>query len=500
MEQLLICMSLSLIAGLLASRAAKAVRLPAVTSYLVAGLLLGPFFLGRLGLSGWGFGFGSLAQVESYGIITQVALGFIAFVIGNEFRLSALESMGRQAVTVGILQAVITTVLVDIALVALHFARPDVISMASAITLGSIASATAPAATLMVVKQYKASGSLTRLLLMVVAIDDAVGLVLFSASFGIANALEQGRIDPISILLEPLVEIVLSLGLGALAGLLLNQLEIYFHSRSKRMSLSVAFVLLTVGLSMVSFEVGPIHCSFSLLLVCMMTGTVFCNICPTSDELMDRLDRWVSPVNILFFVLSGAELDLNILANPMVLLIGAVYIASRSLGKISGSYVSCKATRCSEKIQKYLGITLLPQAGVALGMAAEAAELSDGHMVRNVVLFSHKRPYRQQPGGAGQCGLISPISLAAGNGAFLHYKSRCTVVTLCSGFLFALYFSTISSFSASTVRVEPETRVPSMIFSAAGSSTALRMVRRRSRAPNLPPWLLCTSAASAAGV
>ena len=367
MEQLLICMSLSLIAGLLASRAAKAVRLPAVTSYLVAGLLLGPFFLGRLGLSGWGFGFGSLAQVESYGIITQVALGFIAFVIGNEFRLSALEKMGRQAVTVGILQAVITTVLVDIALVALHFARPDVISMASAITLGSIASATAPAATLMVVKQYKASGPLTRLLLMVVAIDDAVGLVLFSASFGIANALEQGRIDPISILLEPLVEIVLSLGLGALAGLLLNQLEIYFHSRSKRMSLSVAFVL---------------------LLVCMMTGTVFCNICPTSDELMDRLDRWVSPVNILFFVLSGAELDLNILANPMVLLIGAVYIASRSLGKISGSYVSCKATRCSEKIQKYLGITLLPQAGVALGMAAEAAELSDGHMVRNVVLFS----------------------------------------------------------------------------------------------------------------
>ena len=178
------------------------------------------------------------------------------------------------------------------------------------------------------------------------------------------------------------------LALGAAAGYLLNLLEVYFHSRSKRMSLSVAFVLLTVGLSMVSFEVGPIHCSFSLLLVCMMTGTVFCNICPTSDELMDRLDRWVSPVNILFFVLSGAELDLNILANPMVLLLGAVYIASRSLGKISGSYVSCKATRCSEKIQKYLGITLLPQAGVALGMAAEAAELSDGHMVRNVVLFS----------------------------------------------------------------------------------------------------------------
>ena len=357
----------------------KLVHLPAVTSYLVAGLLLGPFFLGKLGLSGWGIGFGSIAQVEGYGIITQVALGFISFVIGNEFRLSALESMGKQAITVGILQAVVTTGLADVALVILHLLRPDI---------SSIAAATAPAATLMVVKQYKANGPLTHLLLMVVAIDDAVGLVLFSASFGVANALEQGRIDPISVIVEPLVEIVFSLGLGALAGFVLNQLEVYFHSRSKRMSLSVAFVLLTVGLSMLSFQIGPVHCSFSLLLVCMMTGTVFCNICPTSDELMDRLDRWVSPVNILFFVLSGAELDLNILSNPLVLLIGVVYITSRSLGKISGSYVSCRATHCSEKIQKYLGITLLPQAGVALGMAAEAAELSDGHMVRNVVLFS----------------------------------------------------------------------------------------------------------------
>lgn len=197
MEQMLICLSLALIAGLLMSRAAKAVRLPAVTAYLLTGLLLGPFFLGRLGLSRFGFGFGSLAAVEGYGIITQVALGFIAFVIGNEFRLSALKHMGRRAVTVGIAQAVITTALVDIALVALHFARPDVISLASAITLGSIAAATAPAATLMVVKQYKADGPLTKLLLMVVAIDDAVGLVLFSASYGVANALEQGRIDPI---------------------------------------------------------------------------------------------------------------------------------------------------------------------------------------------------------------------------------------------------------------------------------------------------------------
>jgi len=388
MEQMLICLSLALIAGLLMSRLAKVFRLPAVTSYLIAGLLLGPFFLGRLGLSNFGFGFGSLAQVESYSIITQVALGFIAFVIGNEFRLSALKRMGKQAVTVGIAQAVITTALVDVALIVLHFIRPDVISMASAITLGAIAAATAPAATLMVVKQYKASGPLTHLLLMVVAIDDAVGLVLFSASYGVANALEQGRIDPVSVIVEPLLEIALSLLLGAAAGYVLNLLEVYFHSRSKRMSLSVAFVLLTVGLSMTEFEVNGTRCGFSLLLVCMMTGTVFCNICPTSEELMDRLDRWVSPINILFFVLSGAELDLTILANPFVLLIGVVYIIARSAGKISGSFLSSRAAHCSDDIQKYLGITLLPQAGVALGMAATASQLSDGHMVRNVVLFS----------------------------------------------------------------------------------------------------------------
>lgn len=370
------------------SRLAKAANLPAVTSYLVAGLLLGPFFLGRLGLSGLGFGFGTLEQVEGYGIVTQVALGFIAFVIGNEFRLSALKTMGQQAITVGIAQAVITTALVDVALVVVHLLFPDVISMASAITLGAIAAATAPAATLMVVKQYKADGPLTHLLLMVVAIDDAVGLLLFSASYGVANALEQGHMDPVSVIVEPLVEITLSLLMGAVAGYVLNLLEVYFHSRSKRMSLSVAFVLLTVGLSMIRFGMGGVQCGFSLLLVCMMTGTVFCNVCPTSEELMDRLDRWVSPVNILFFVLSGAELDLTILSNPLVLLIGVVYIVSRSFGKISGAYVSCRTTKCSPSIQKYLGITLLPQAGVALGMAAQAAQLSDGHMVRNVVLFS----------------------------------------------------------------------------------------------------------------
>lgn len=386
MQNLLLCISLALISGLLMSRLAKRVGLPAVTAYLVTGLLLGPFCIGRLGLAG--VGFHTMEEVEGLGIISNTALGFIAFTIGNEFRLEDLRRMGRQAVTVGILQAVVTTVVVDAALIALHFARPDAISLPSAIVLGAIAAATAPAATLMVVRQYRADGPLTRLLLMVVAIDDAVGLVLFSASFGIAHALEMGGVSVITVVVEPLVEILFSLLLGAGAGYVLDGSERYFHSRGNRISMSVAFVLLTVGLSMVEFQLGPVHCGFSLLLVCMMTGTVFCNRCDFSASLMGRLDRWTTPLSILFFILSGAELDLRILANPLVLLIGAVYIAARSGGKILGAYSSCRLAGCDTKTQTHLGITLLPQAGVALGMAITSAALADGAVVRSVVLFS----------------------------------------------------------------------------------------------------------------
>ena len=384
--EILIQLSLSLVGGLLMSRLAKRLNLPAVTAYLIAGLLLGPYCLGALNL--FHLGFSSAQEVASLDIVSQVALGFIAFTIGNEFRLEQLKHMGRQAITVGILQAVITTILVDIALVAVHFINPGLISISSAITLGAIAAATAPAATLMVVRQYKADGPLTKLLLLVVAIDDAVGLVLFSASFGVAVALESGTISLMTVLVEPLVEITLSLVLGAFAGWLLYRVEKYFHSRSKRLSISIGFVLLTVGLSMADFHVAGVHCGFSLLLVCMMTGTVFCNICDFSEELMNRVDGWTAPLFVLFFVLSGAELNLKILSNPVVLLIGVVYIISRSLGKYVGAYSSCAMTQCSDKIKKHLGITLLPQAGVALGMALTAQQLADGEVVRSVVLFS----------------------------------------------------------------------------------------------------------------
>ena len=386
MENVLILVAVAAIGGLMMSRLTKKLNLPAVTAYLLAGLLLGPFCLGALKIPG--LGFTSLEEVEGLSLINQTALGFIAFAMGSEFRLHQLKAMGSKAITIGIVQAVFTTLLVDGVLIGLHLLFPNVLSLPAALVLGAIASATAPAATLMVVRQYKADGPLTRLLLLVVAIDDAVGLLLFSASFGIAGALENGAVNVLGVVVEPIVEIVLSLGLGAIMGWLLDAVEHLFHSRSKRMTLSVAFVLLTVGLSQLKFNIGPVHCGFSLLLVCMMTGTVFCNVCDTSQELMDRVERWTVPLNVLFFVLSGAELNLNVLASPVTLLVGVVYIISRSVGKYFGAWGSCKASRCAPPVTKHLGITLLPQAGVALGMALTAMSLQDGALIRNVILFS----------------------------------------------------------------------------------------------------------------
>ena len=386
MNTYLICLAVALVGGLMLTRITKKFHLPAVTAYLVAGLILGPFCMGLLQIPG--LGFNSMHQVESLNVITQTALGFIAFTIGNEFRLHHLKEFGGPAITIGIFQAVFTTVLVDIVLIGLHFVFPNIITIPAALVLGAIASATAPAATLMVVRQYKAKGPLTKLLLLVVAIDDAVGLVLFSVSYGVATALSAGQASVMAVVVEPLVEIILSLGLGALMGILMDQVEHLFHSRSKRLTISVGFVLLTVGLSYLKFSIGPVHCGFSLLLVCMMTGTVFCNVCDTSEELMERVDGWTMPLNILFFVISGAELDLSVFANWVVPVIGIVYIFARSAGKYFGADISCLMTKQSHAISENLGITLLPQAGVALGMAVTAANLPNGSMIRNVVLFA----------------------------------------------------------------------------------------------------------------
>ena len=379
-------LSVALLVGLLLSRLAKKVQLPAVTAYLVAGVLIGPFALGRIGIPGIGI---TGEQIAGFGLISDLALGFIAFSMGSEFRISQLKRIGKQATFVGVFQALFTTVIVDAALIILHLIIPDKFSLQSAIVLGAVATATAPAATLMVVKQYKAKGPVTDILLPVVALDDAVGLVVFAVSFGIARSLGTGTVNVTSVILEPVLEVILSLFLGFVMGLLFTLCEKYFHSRSKRMAVSVTFVMMTVAISSMSFDIGSVHIGFSSLLACMMLGTVFCNICEVSEELMERADRWTTPVLILFFVISGAELELSVFADIMVVLIGAVYIISRSLGKYFGAGISARLSKCNPNVVKYLGITLLPQAGVALGMAIKAIELGpEGAIVRNITLFA----------------------------------------------------------------------------------------------------------------
>lgn len=383
----LLSVALALFAGLMMTRIMHRLKLPDVTAYLIAGVLVGPYCLGLLHIPG--LGFGSYEEVEQLKYISDTALGFIAFAIGSEFRLSHLKQTGRQATVVGIVQALVAMLLVDLALVGLHFMIPDKLSLPAAITLGAIATATAPAATLMVVRQFKAKGKLTDILLPVVALDDAVGLAAFATSFGVAMAMTNGRLDVGAIVLEPVLEIAASLALGAALGWVLTQLERMFHSNTNRLSLVICFVLLTVALSMLEFDLGGVTLGFSSLLVCMMLGTVFCNLCPLSSDLMERADRWTSPLYALFFVISGAELELSVFADVAIVGIGAVYILFRSMGKYLGAWASTKATHCPPQVQKYLGITLLPQAGVALGMCVSASALgADGVLVRNIVLFS----------------------------------------------------------------------------------------------------------------
>lgn len=383
----LLSVSVALLAGLLMTRAFKPLKLPAVTAYLIAGVLIGPYCMGRLHING--IGFATMDTVSRLSLISEVALGFIAFSIGNEFRLDDLKKTGKQALVIGIFQAITATILVDVALLCVHLAMPDKLSLSQLITLGAIATATAPAATLMVVRQYKAKGPLTSLLLPIVALDDAVGLIVFAVSFGIAKTLISGTVDFISIIVNPIVEIICSLLLGAIMGWVLTKLEKLFNSNTNRLNLTIAFVLLTASLAMLDFQVGPIHIGFSSLLVCMMLGTIFCNICPLSGDLMGAADKWTSPLFALFFVISGAELELGVFLDVAIVFIGVIYIIFRSLGKYFGAYASAKMTKCEPQICKYLGITLLPQAGVALGMCTTAMQLGEaGKLIRNITLFA----------------------------------------------------------------------------------------------------------------
>lgn len=383
----LLSIAVAIIAGLLMTRLVKPLKLPDVTAYLVTGVLIGPYMLGALGVPG--LGFNSAAAVDALNPLSNTALGFIAFAIGSEFRLTELKKTGKAATVIAVIQALAAALLTDIALIVVHFAMPDKLSLAAAITLGAIATATAPAATLMVVRQYKAKGDLTNLLLPIVALDDAVGLIVFAVSFGVAKAMNSGALDVISVVVEPVLEIVLSLVMGSVLGVILTWLEKSFFSNSNRMSMTIGFVLVTVALSSLEFQLGAVTISFSALLVCMMLGTVFCNACPLSFDIMERADRWTAPLYVFFFVVSGAGLELSVFTDLAVVAIGVIYVLVRAGGKYAGAYGGCVLMKQPTLVKKNLGIALFPQAGVALGMCVTASELpGDGEMIRNIVLFA----------------------------------------------------------------------------------------------------------------
>ena len=387
----MVAVAIALFAGLMMTRLFKKMnlRFPDVTAFLLAGLLVGPFGIGKMDLPG--IGFSNFAEVDELNIIKLAALGFIAFSIGKEFNLKDLKKTGRSAAVIGVFQAVATTICVDVVLVGLHLLLgEDTLPLAVVVTLGAIAAATAPAATLMVVRQYKADGPLTKLLLPIVALDDAVGLVIFAVSLGIAQALEGGAVSLLSILVEPMLEIIGSLVLGAVMGLLLSRIEKMFFSNTNRLSITISFVLFTIAMASLSFELGDITLSFSCLLVCMVAGTVFCNIGENAEEIFERCDKWTAPLYAVFFVVSGAELDLGVFLRPTALLIGIVYVLVRAIGKYLGAGLSSTMMQCDANVRRYLGITLFPQAGVALGMVISAQTLGDeaGALIRNVILFS----------------------------------------------------------------------------------------------------------------
>ena len=355
----LLSIAVALCAGLLVSRFVKPLKLPAVTGYLIAGILIGPYCLGKLGVPG--LGFPTTADVKALSLFNDVALGFIAFAIGNEFRLSQLRETGKQATVIGIFQALTATLMVDLMLIGLHFfILGDSISIADAIVLGAIATATAPAATLMVVRQYKANGPVTRMLLPVVAMDDALGLMLYAIMMAIARTLDSGAaLSVMTLLVKPLIEIVGSLAMGVVIGTVMVFCLRFFHSRGNKLTMTILIVFLAVGVSTML--------DLSSLLVCMMVGATMINVSNDSPALLEQCDRFTPPLFLLFFVLSGASLDLSVL--PTVGVVGIAYVLSRAIGKSLGATIGAAIEKCDKNIIRYLGMTLIPQAGVAIGMA-----------------------------------------------------------------------------------------------------------------------------------
>ena len=347
----LLALGIAMAAGLLFTRIIKLVKLPNVTAYLIAGLLIGPSVIGLVGKE----------SLDSFNIIVTLALGFIAFSIGGEFKFETLRRLGKNVTIITLFQAFGAVLITFVALlVAGMLGLFGENYLPIVFTLSAIATATAPAATLLVVRQYKAHGPVTETLLPVVALDDAIGLMIFSVFIAIAQSFASGEAPTVkSMLLDPLIEIVCSLLIGAGLGAVLALCTRFFKSRANRLCLCVTAVIIGTALAEML--------NLSSLLLCMMIGAVLANFGKDVEKILEGSDRWTPPIFMLFFVISGAGLDLSIL--PTVGILGVLYIIARSLGKYFGARIGASVVKADEKVRKWLGFTLLPQAGVAVGMA-----------------------------------------------------------------------------------------------------------------------------------
>ncbi len=347
----LLALGIAMAFGLLSTRLIKLVKLPNVTGYLIAGLLIGPSVFDLL----------TEEHVQDFQILVTLALGFIAFSIGGEFKFDVLKRLGKNVTVITVVQAVGAVAAVFAALLVAGLCGAFGENyMPLVFTLSAIATATAPAATLLVVRQYKAHGPVTETLLPVVAMDDAIGLMIFSIFMAIAQTLASGaEATVMTMLVDPLLEIVESLGVGLVLGAALALCTRFFKSRANRLGLCVTATVIGTALSQMW--------GLSSLLLCMMIGATLSNFGKDVDRVLEGTDRWTPPLFMLFFVLSGADLDLSVL--PTVGLLGVLYIAARSLGKYFGARFGASLVGAGKNVRKYLGWTLLPQAGVAVGMA-----------------------------------------------------------------------------------------------------------------------------------
>ena len=371
-----------LFAALLSTRLVRVLKLPNVTGYIVTGIIMGPFIFGLLFNN---FTFDNIKEgpiyqfVQRINWVSSVALGFIAFSIGTSFRLKTLKAVGKKIIIITILEALGGSLFVILALVVAHFIVPTYISWELVLTLGAIASATAPAATLMVIKQYHARGPLVDTLLPVVALDDAAALILFAVLFQIASALASGvAISFYSIIIKPLLEIGISLGIGAIIGLLISFMNRFFKSRNNRLIWCIFSVFAALGFYYLFRSPAMGGFELSSLLVCMMAGAIYTNLCQDSGKTLDVMDRFTSPIYMMFFVISGASLDLSIFFNKdglLVIIIAAIYIVFRVIGKWIGAYTGASISHSEPQIKKYLGFALVPQAGVAIGLSTTAYKL-----------------------------------------------------------------------------------------------------------------------------